>query len=94
MKERFADDPLALVEATHALQKQHGPSPFDRVPLLTMGIQLPILALFFQAIGRVASSGGAFYWVSSLARPDAIHCFCPRCARRHPSPNLRRPATS
>ena len=58
--------------STQELQRRHGLSMFDRVTLLNVGVQLPVFAVLFQAVRRVAASGGAFYWVSSLARPDAM----------------------
>ena len=53
------------------LYRRHGYSPFDIPAMIGMFAQLPIFAMLYRAIGAVLAPGERFYWIRSLAAPDA-----------------------
>jgi YidC/Oxa1 family membrane protein insertase len=71
IKDRFADDPSAVIERTMALYRKHGLSPMDGRSLLGALAQMPVFLGMFQVL-REYAEGARFLWVSSLSRPDAL----------------------
>lgn len=71
LKKRFEKKPERLLEETMKLYRKHGYSPFDLPAMIGTFAQLPIFAMLYRAIGSALVSGERFYWIRSLAAPDA-----------------------
>lgn len=71
LKKKFEKKPERLFEETMKLYREHGYSPFDVPAMIGTFAQLPIFAMLYRAIGAALASGERFYWIRSLASPDA-----------------------
>ena len=71
LKKKYEKKPERLFEETMKLYRKHGHSPFDVPAMIGMFAQLPIFAMLYRAIGTALTSGERFYWIRSLASPDA-----------------------
>lgn len=74
LRERWAEDPRRLGEATLAAYRRHGVSPLDTRSLAGALVQLPVTAGFYRAVRRVLPTlrGEGFLWIRDLARPSPL----------------------
>lgn len=72
LRARYRSNPQRLQTELLKLYRRHGYSPTDLRSLRDSLIQLPIVAGLYTAIKRGLGAGGQFFWISNLARPDAL----------------------
>ena len=52
--------------------RHSGVNPLGALPLGLLAVQIPIGWAVYSVIRNGIAAGGAFLWISSLARPDAV----------------------
>ncbi|KPJ90590.1 MAG: hypothetical protein AMS18_10475 [Gemmatimonas sp. SG8_17] len=74
LRQRYADDPVALARETVATYRRRGLSLVDKRTLLGGLVQLPVVVGMYSVIRRALELGnaGRFLWVANIARPDAL----------------------
>ncbi|HEX6693118.1 MAG TPA: membrane protein insertase YidC [Longimicrobiales bacterium] len=72
LERRYASDPAKLRTALLVEYRRSGVAPMDGTRAGLMAIQIPIGWAVYTVIRKGISAGGAFLWISSLARPDAV----------------------
>ncbi len=72
IKTRLAAQPKEMLAAISALYQANGAKLVDVSSLVGAFVQLPVFAIMYNGIGKVAASGGPFLWIRSLATPDLL----------------------
>ncbi len=72
IKTRLAAQPKEMLSAISALYQANGAKLVDVSSLMGAFVQLPVFAIMYNGIGKVAASGGPFLWIRSLGTPDVL----------------------
>jgi YidC/Oxa1 family membrane protein insertase len=72
LKKTYKDQPQELAKRTLDMYKRNGISLFDMKGFLGMLVQVPVFFAMYSAIRHIDATGGAFLWMTSIARPDLI----------------------
>ena len=72
LRKRFRHKPEKLAAATLKLFERHGARPVDSGGLLGAVVQMPVVLAMYSAVRKSLAAGGRFFWISDIARPDAL----------------------
>ena len=75
LKQRHANDPVALGRAMQSLYRANGINAIPRGTGWNLLVQGVVGAGLYQAITQGVVRGGRFLWITDLARPDALVAF-------------------
>ena len=75
IRAKYGSNPERFQQETLAIYRKHGVTPIPKSALLSALVQFPVFGALYSAIQRGLSSGGVFFWIRDLARPDFLLIF-------------------
>lgn len=66
------DNPHRLAEETSRVLKRENVSPLPLAGCLGAVIQMPVFIALYSSVSQAARTGGRFFWIRDLARPDWV----------------------